>query len=63
MAENGKDISETSYKDMGSGETNYIVTNWGNYGSLMPEVSSLNFSSKYWNGFTGIPELETKNRN
>lgn len=27
---------------------NSIVLNWNNYGALLPEVSGLRFSSKYW---------------
>lgn len=36
----------------GTVETKYIehllVINWGNYGRMLPEVSSLKYSSKYW---------------
>lgn len=28
--------------------SNTIVLNWNDYGSLLPEVSGLRFSSKYW---------------
>lgn len=26
----------------------FIIINWGNYGQMLPEISTLKFSSKYW---------------
>lgn len=28
----------------------FIVVNWGNYGLMLPEVSTLKFTNKYWDG-------------
>ncbi len=32
-------------------QKNYIIKNWGDYGKLLPEVSSLNVTYSYWNDF------------
>lgn len=30
-------------------DNEFLVVNWGDYGRLLPEVSTLKFSDKYWN--------------
>jgi hypothetical protein len=45
---NSKDVKGL-YKNDKKGKVNdFIIINWENYGQLLPEVSTLKFSDKYW---------------
>lgn len=44
-AMNKQDVTGLFNKEQ---DENYLILNWGDYGKLLPEVSNLRFSYKYW---------------
>lgn len=40
--------SNSGLFDVKEGEENFLIYNWGDFGDLLPEVSSYRYSYKYW---------------